>query len=91
VSACDRCGATVWWAVTQASGKRIPVDPWPCDDGNLRVCGAAGGSAVVEVLRRDLVDAPPLPGFEFAMLDDRPLYKPHHATCPALTATSRRT
>ena len=35
-SQCSSCGAPIWWAQTDA-GRRMPVDPDPVEDGNLRL------------------------------------------------------
>ena len=37
-STCKSCGAPVIWKVTEG-GKKIPIDPEPCEDGNLILFG----------------------------------------------------
>lgn len=36
-SRCNSCEAPILWAIT-AKGRRIPLDPHPRDDGNMRIC-----------------------------------------------------
>lgn len=36
-AACSSCGAEIVWAVHQGSGKRMPVDAAPAENGNVRL------------------------------------------------------
>jgi len=70
VTACGYCGAPVRWAVVEASGKRMPLDPDPRSDGNVVIVRHdRQQTPTVRVLRKG--EAPPALA-----------YRPHMATCP---------
>lgn len=78
---CRSCDALIWWAVTEAEQRMIPVNPAPdADRGNLVILRSWGGQAVVRVLRGD--EMPPSAAGVTA-------YLPHHATCPNAAAHRR--
>jgi hypothetical protein len=62
---CASCGAGLRW-VTLFSGKRMPLDVEPHEDGNIDVDGEGVGHVVKEGERH--------PG-------SRPLYRSHFASC----------
>lgn len=72
---CSRCGAAIYWAVTAANGKRIPLDLHTHDDGNVRLENRRGRLPLAHVLT----------GEELDRARDRsvPLYVAHFATCTA--------
>ena len=47
---CKSCGADILWVTNRYSGKAMPLDVVPCDEGN--VCLIAGNKAYV-VLKED--------------------------------------
>ena len=65
MSRCRSCLGEITWARTE-SGKRIPLDAEPVDDGNVEL--TMQGVAVVH-------GQPP-------MFDPGPMYVSHFATCP---------
>lgn len=67
MSRCRSCGAEIIWAVT-ASGRNMPVDAAPSDDGTITVTQVGGKN-------RAEVSGPP------NLLDDRPRHTSHFATC----------
>lgn len=71
---CRACSGQVLW-VTLPSGKRMPVDPEPDDDGNVAAYRDARGVWVGHVLRADERTAP----FEKRFV-------PHFATCAPVIA-----
>lgn len=83
---CRSCNAPIRWAVSEASGKRIPLDPEPSEDGNIVETGRTHptGVAMVRYLKKSQQPAmanllalatggPELPA---------PRYVTHFATCP---------
>ena len=69
---CKSCKAAIEWAITEANGKRIPVDKMPVRDGNLVKTGATiGGLKEVHAL---------MLGEEVPR--GTPRYTAHFATCP---------
>lgn len=67
---CKSCGAEIEWCRTEATGKRMPINPWPVGDGNVvMVANTLAGEMVVRVLRK---------AEEWIGLR----YKSHFATCP---------
>lgn len=70
---CKSCGEPVAW-VTMQSGKKMPLDPLPQEDGNIEIVGATG--RVVprsEAERREGM-----------------LYRSHYASCPDASKHRRR-
>ena len=70
MSDCRTCGAPILWAKTER-GKNIPLDPEPCDDGNLAVSSVPGG-----LLARAVGANSP------ALLAGLPRHVSHFVTCP---------
>lgn len=66
---CRSCGAPVIWAVTAATGSRMPVDAEPDEDGNLLL--SLDNPPVAQV-----VDPAQL------VMDDGKRFTSHFATCP---------
>lgn len=69
------CGAPIEWVVVEKSGKRMPIDPFPVDDGNIVKVG------------RETQDRTPLvayapPKRQGSLIEDEPRYVSHFATCP---------
>lgn len=69
---CRSCGSPIRWAIADASGKRMPLDPDAHTNGNIWVLRWEGGSPVVAVA---------------ASPDDVPSseamrYRSHFVTCP---------
>lgn len=69
-STCRSCKAPIVWAVTEKTGKAIPVDAEATPDGNI-VLTAGAGSPVAHVLTAD--DGP---------VDPEARFRSHFATCP---------
>lgn len=63
------CGAEIVWAVVDASGKRIPLDPLPIDNGNIAYLSS--DTDHVEYV---------MPGG--GLFEERMLFVSHFATCP---------
>jgi hypothetical protein len=74
---CRSCDAPLRWAKTP-KGKRIPLDPDPRPDGNIRL-GFVGGEEMALVLSGAELEAAQIAG---------PVYVSHFATCP--NASSHR-
>lgn len=74
---CSTCKAPVLWAVTAATGARIPLEPEPSPKGNLRLEERPGKSPLAHVVE-PLLDAP------------GPRYRAHFVSCPD-AARHRRT
>jgi len=68
---CKSCGAPIYWATSEASGKRHPVDVEPVEDGNVLLSLRGGTGLVARVLKK---------GEEVE--DGRNRYTSHFATCP---------
>lgn len=66
---CRSCGRPVVWKLTE-SGKRMPIDPAPVDDGNV---------VKLDDDRVHVLHADESPG-------DADTYVSHFATCPNATA-----
>lgn len=81
MSTCRSCGASIRWAITERSGKRIPVDPDPVDDGNLVLRDAGGGDVIASVVA---------PG-ELLLDDPGVRFVSHFATCPHADQHRNRT
>lgn len=71
---CRSCGAEIKWAVTSKS--RIPLDPEPAPNGNVRVAPsrAVPGELFASVLAGDKLAV--------ARAEGEDLYLSHFATCP---------
>lgn len=69
MSACRSCGAPIIWARTP-SGRTIPIDRQPTDDGNVRVTYDGHKAHAQVVGKPDLFTA------------DEPRHTSHFATCP---------
>lgn len=64
---CRSCGADIRWAELEVSSKRIPLDPFPAENGNILL----NSNGKAEVLHKhDMESATP------------PLYVSHFLTCP---------
>lgn len=80
-STCRSCGADILWVVTEA-GRKMPLDPQSCLDGNIALGPPAAGLAsadpsIATVLTNEAMERCRALGV--------PLYKPHFATCPNAT------
>lgn len=71
MASCASCQAPITWAVSDATGKRIPLDRAAVPDGNVVITGTKDGSPVAHVLGK---------GEDAAAFGDR--YRSHFATCP---------
>lgn len=70
---CSSCQREIEWTVVAKSGKRMPIDPVPRDDGNLVKLDARDeetGAALVEYVMAG-----------GGLFEDRDLYVSHFATC----------
>lgn len=77
-AACDSCGARIRWVHT-STGKAMPVDDLPTEDGNVVLVKPDGGPLVARVITKgEHVDA----------LTAR--FKSHFATCPDAAKHRRR-
>lgn len=74
LSQCRSCGASIVWAIT-SSGKAMPVDAAPSENGTL-VLTLVGGEQHVRVVPSD---------------DPRPRFRAHFATCPDAESWRHRT
>jgi hypothetical protein len=82
MASCRSCPASVVWFVTTRD-KRMPLDPTPTPDGNVRLITTTGDNQ-----RRAQV----LGGVELdqARAEGIALYTAHFATCPSAEAHRRR-
>lgn len=71
MSMCNSCHRPVFWGKTEASGKRMPVDTHPVDDGNVLIVAYDDKSPVLRVLKKG--EDPP---------DEVSRYVSHFVTCP---------
>jgi hypothetical protein len=71
---CRDCGQHIQFVPTEATGRLLPIDPFPQDGGNVLLRKGATGGIVARVLNR-------LEATQQARA--HPLYKAHQATCPA--------
>lgn len=81
MATCDSpvCRATIEWIRLQPSGKRHPIDPDPCDEGNILLTGTeamAHGTRPVGVIVSKAAREQ----------HKGELYRSHFATCPAAQA-----
>lgn len=67
-SNCWSCNAPMLWGIVPGTGKRMPLDAEPSEDGNVWIDPDTGEVEVVTGM--------------FRLDDDRPLRLPHFATCP---------
>lgn len=70
---CDSCGARVIWTLTLKTGRSMPVDELPSEDGNVVLCLEEDGKGppISRVLSKgEHVDA------------TTARHKSHFATCP---------
>lgn len=74
IQTCRSCKAKIIWTVTE-NGKRMPVDPMPCPDGNLALVMLSGGVLESRVVKGD---------------DRQDLYLSHFTTCPNANRHRRR-
>jgi hypothetical protein len=65
MSTCRSCEAEILWAST-CTGKPMPVNAMPCDDGNLVLQGEPPNRVALQRLPMDV----------------GPFYASHFATCP---------
>jgi hypothetical protein len=80
MSACRSCGAEVEWVRFQHTGKLVPLDPAPRDDGNIVRTGERSWtrhSTEVDVVRLLNMAEPALPG-----IYPPERYVTHFTTCP---------
>lgn len=70
---CRSCGAAIVWAYT-ASGRRMPVDAEPVDDGTLKLSPRVGQLHV----------------FVVGPHPSEPRYRAHFVTCPDADGWRRR-
>lgn len=74
MSECRSCHQPIEWVIVAKSGKRMPIDPDPVEGGNIAKLpddDDETGAARVEYVA---------PGG--MLVDDRPVYVSHFATCP---------
>jgi hypothetical protein len=71
LTACRSCGHPILFAVNIDTGRRIPLDPEPADDGTVRLDPASNNA---KVLKRDQATNARDIGI--------PLHRAHFATCP---------
>lgn len=81
---CRSCGAEIVWTIT-GTGKRMPIDAYPADDGNLFVFVRPGMTPESESVASDSPRAR-----EHAALGDAPRFRSHFATCPDAVAHRRK-
>ncbi|WP_293784159.1 hypothetical protein [uncultured Aeromicrobium sp.] len=70
MAACKKCRNPILFVTNQDTGRRIPVDAVPDEDGNVAATTNVLSELVGRVLRKD--EQPPH-GWQ--------VYMPHHATC----------
>lgn len=75
---CRFCGRRVAFVKTAATGKLMPLDPQPNDDGNVFVTRNDAGQTLAVVLKKG--ETPPI----------GTLFMPHYATCPNLPKRNKR-
>lgn len=69
---CRACPAQIWWAKSEATGAAMPLNPAPCDDGNIIITARPPQAAQIMVHVLHKGEEPPA---------DTPRYKSHFATC----------
>lgn len=86
MSECRACRREIEWVIVQETGRRMPLDPNPVDDGNvvkLGVTDAETGAAFVKVLRKN--EQPTFPSIAQTVGGIQPtqeVYRSHFSTCP---------
>lgn len=60
VVTCNTCNALVIWTVTEATGKRAPVDAEPVPNGNIALEARPPGAPLSRVIPADQRDGKPL-------------------------------
>lgn len=72
MTTCRGCDAPMLWAINEKSGKGIPLNPDPIDDGSLVSTGetTADGRMIVRAVKR---------GDDTGIM---PRYNPHFVSCP---------
>lgn len=75
-SRCDSCGAPIFWAVSAATGRRMPIDEHPVENGNVVIDGDPRS-----LQARTTLTATVLGPLE-ALAHDGELYVSHFVTCP---------
>lgn len=79
MSTCSSCGASIWWALSFTTGRRMPVDAEPSPDGNVLLAESKpDGTPVVRVVGK----TPPGEGPDLFGAVPGPRYTSHFATCP---------
>lgn len=84
---CRSCKAAVVWTVTEKSGRPMPVDAEPVENGNLLLRHTAVGKPpiahVVDAEERAVLEKQHAKRVEIGMHEDRPftLFLSHFATC----------
>ena len=73
VETCGGCNAPILWART-GTGKMMPVDPNPHENGNVRIVRGVGGRLLATVVGAR--------GAARLRARNIELHMPHHATCP---------
>lgn len=71
-SPCRACHAPMMWAITDVTGKRVPLDPEPVADGNVIIVARnRKGTPIVQFLKKgqDPLDS------------EAARYVTHHVTC----------
>ncbi len=85
---CDYCARPIVWALTEAKGKRMPIDPVPVEnpqDGNLVIVESRA------VKRRGRTDRVPVVAVVGPLeAPDQRRYVSHFATCPNKAAIEAR-
>lgn len=73
---CDTCGAEIFFARDATTGNRMPIDPYPVENGNIVMHGNPQS-----VAKRLELTAETLGPLE-ALAHDGELYVSHFTTCP---------
>lgn len=69
---CKRCPARIVWAVSESTGRRMPVDADPSPNGNVQLVeGDPPRARVLSADERNTIAA-----------QDEPLHLNHFVTCP---------
>lgn len=84
---CNSCGAPIRWAISESSGKAIPLDIETVADGNIIETGMidpSSKSPVIRYLKKSESITFPKMGdlFGSSARDDVHRYVSHFATCP---------